>query len=136
MHTIKETILQLNTHLENKDLNKKHLVDLLLILKDQFGLQFRFLDFEYYNEERKGRARTEKNRNVQSKNYDKAAFFRNFEKVCQDYMEVKKDYEIKKSMFHCEDGCLFYFYLGETKTTEEAKAVFEKFLNNQSDSIS
>ncbi|MCE5345386.1 MAG: hypothetical protein LLG13_03725 [Bacteroidales bacterium] len=115
MKTPEELILKLNELLEADQFDQDKIECILKQLKEHYKLNIKFLDFKYYNEYRRRFARKEKMKYVRIQDFETAAKFRNLEKECLNYISIKNDYNIEKSMFYYDLNYLFYFYFGKAK---------------------
>ena len=58
---------------------------------------------------------------ISKQDFAKAAEYRNSEKECQNYIDIKEEYGISKSMFYFEKEYLFYFYFGTAKIDKKIR---------------
>jgi hypothetical protein len=115
METPEEIVQKLNELLESDlfDLNEFDSLIKRFMLKVKTDIKF--LDFEYYNEARMESARSNKMAKVTLKDFEAAAEFREMERECQKYIEIKTEYNLEKSAFYYGNDQLFYFCLGTAK---------------------
>ena len=59
--------------------------------------------------------------NVKLKDFERAAEFREMEKECLNYIQLKREFNIEKSIFYYEKDYLFYFCLGTAKNDKIVK---------------
>jgi hypothetical protein len=121
MKTPEELILILNELLEADQFDWDKFECILKQLKEHYKSDIKFLDFKYYNEYRRKLARKEKMKYVRIQDFETAAKFRNLEKECLNYISIKNDYNIEKSMFYYDPDYLFYFYFGTAKNDKLIK---------------
>ena len=120
MENPEEIGLKLNELLES-EFDRNEFDILIKLLKEQFKIDIKFLDFEYYNEERLESARINKMAKVKSQDFVAAAKFREMEKECLNYIKIKTEYNIEKSTFYYDKDYLFYFCLGTAKNDKIVK---------------
>jgi len=123
MMPIQEIVEKLNQALTNVDFNKDEVENLLVLLTEHQQVKVKILDFEYYNEERLEYAKNEKSKEVKFQNFEQAASWRHREKKILKYIELRKEFNIKKSGFHFEEEFLFFFYLGTEKNDKQLKEI-------------
>ena len=120
MENPEEIVFKLNELLES-EFDRNEFDILIKLLKEQFKIDIKFLDFEYYNEERLESARINKMAKVKSQDFVAAAKFREMEKECLNYIKIKTEYNIEKSTFYYDKDYLFYFCLGTAKNDKIVK---------------
>lgn len=114
-----EVILQeLNKLVEYYQFDYTEFDFLINLLKEKRKTDVKFLDFEYYSEERMESARSNKNAKVKLKDFEAAAEFREIEWECLKFIKLKSEYHIEKSQFYYDKDYLFYFCLGTAKNDE------------------
>lgn len=128
METCENIIRNLNELLEADNINMQQFDDLLKSLKELYNPRIKLIDFEFYNEESKERFSKEKLICVKLHNFDKAAYNRGLELECLKYINLKTEFEIKKSMFYYEQNYLLYFYLGTAKNDKSIRSFLKGFL--------
>jgi len=128
MMVVEEIVKKLKLALNNADFNTHEFENLLESLTEQEKVKLKILDFEYYNEERLEHAKNEKIEGVKSQNFEWAASWRDNEKKILKYIELREEFNIKKSGFHFEEGFLLYFYLGTEKNDEQIKEIIKEKL--------
>lgn len=122
-----EVILEkLKLALNNADFSTTEFDNLLTSLLEQKEIKIKILDFEYYNEKRLEHIQKEKIEGVKSLNFGYAASCRDTEKKILKFIELRDEFEIKKSGFHFENGFLFYFYLGTEKNDKHIKEIIKQ----------
>jgi hypothetical protein len=94
---------------------------LLNELKELENPKIVLIDFEYYNCEKLKFYYDKKLEFITIQDFEAAARYYTLEKECQEYLDIKEGYGIKKSMFFFEKEFLFYFYLGTTKIDNKVK---------------
>ena len=58
---------------------------------------------------------------VKLQDFEAAAKFREMEKECMNYIEIKAEYNIEKSSFYYGNDYLFYFCLGTAKNDKSVR---------------
>jgi hypothetical protein len=114
MENPEEIVLKLNELLES-EFDRNEFDILIKLLKEQFKIDIKFLDFEYYNEYRLEYARSNKMAKVKLQDFVATVKFREMEKECMNFIELKAEFNIEKSSFYYDKGYLFYFCLGTAK---------------------
>jgi hypothetical protein len=121
MENPEEIVLKLNELLESDQFDRNEFDFLIKLLKEQVKTGVKFLDFEYYNEDRLKSARSNKMAKVKLQDFEMAAKFREMEKECMNYIEIKTEYNIEKSSFYYGNDYLFYFCLGTAKNDKSVR---------------
>lgn len=127
---VEEILEKLQLTLNIADFNTAEFENLLESLIEQEKVKLKILDFEYYNEERLEHAKKEKIEGVKSQNFEWAASWRDKEKKILKYIELREEFDIKKSGFHYEEGFLLYFYLGTEKNDIQIKELIKQRIKN------
>lgn len=128
METCENIIRNLNEVLEADNINMQQFDDLLKTLKELYNPRIKLIDFEFNNEESIERYRREKIICVKLHNFEKAAYYRSLELECLKYIDLKTEFDIKKSTFHYEQNYLLYFYLGTAKNDKSIRSFLKVFL--------
>jgi len=121
MENPEEIVLKLNELLESDQFDRNEFDFLIKLLKEYVKTDVKFLDFEYYNEDRLKSARSNKMVKVKLQDFEAAAKFREIEKECMNYIEIKTEYNIEKSSFYYGNDYLFYFCLGTAKNDKNVR---------------
>jgi len=121
MEKLDEMVQKLNKLMESDQFDRTEFDFLINRIKDELKQPVKFLDFEYFNEERLEFARSNKMANVKLKDFERAAEFREMEKECLNYIQLKREFNIEKSIFYYEKDYLFYFCLGTAKNDKIVK---------------
>jgi len=121
MENPEEIVLKLNELLESDQFDRNEFDFLIKLLKEYVKTDVKFLDFEYYNEDRLKSARSNKMVKVKLQDFEAAAKFREMEKECMNYIEIKAEYNIEKSSFYYGNDYLFYFCLGTAKNDKNVR---------------
>ncbi len=126
MIAVEEIVEKLKLTLNSTDFNINDFENLLESLIEQEEVKRKILDFEYYNEKRLEHAKKEKIEGVKSQNFEWAASWRDKEKKILKYIELREEFDIKKSGFHYEEDYLLYFYLGTEKNDIQIKEIIKQ----------
>jgi hypothetical protein len=129
MESAENLVLELNKLLIADQFNRREFDRLVLVIKKQFNPDIKFLDFEYFNEQRGESARREKIRNIKLQKFDIAAEWRNLELECINYIDIKTEYKIDKSIFYYDQNYLFYFYFGTARNDKTAREYIKELLD-------
>lgn len=76
------------------------------------------VDFKYFDENRLKKARQEKLKGELIKNFQYVRSQRRLERVCQQYLELKTQFDIEKSIFLFEENVLLYCHFGTSKNDQ------------------
>jgi hypothetical protein len=121
VETSENLILKLNELLERDRFYSKKLDSLLREFRELENPKIVLIDFEYFNEARLHLLEKKKINYIRKQNFVKAAEYRDFERECQNYIDIKEEYGISRSMFYFEKEYLFYFYFGTTKIDKKVR---------------
>jgi len=124
MELIDEVADELNELLDAKRLDKKKLKKLIGELMKLSRVEFRFLNFEFFNADLKELAVERKIKHVSESNFEAASRYRELEVECLSYLRFKKYFSWKDSLFYPERNMLLYFYTGKSKNDLELKEYF------------
>jgi hypothetical protein len=125
VETAENLVLKLNELLEEDRFYTKRLDNLLKDFRELEDPKIVLIDFEYYNEARLSLLKKKKMLCIRKQNFAKAAEYRNSEKECQNYIDIKEEYGISRSMFYFEKEYLFYFCFGTTKIDKKVREHLE-----------
>jgi hypothetical protein len=121
METTENLVLKLNELLEGDRIHRKKIGYLLGEFRKLENPKIVLIDFEYYSVERLCILKKRKIECINYQNFEEAARYRTLEKECQEYIELKEEYRISKSMFYFETEYLFYFYFGTAKIDKKVR---------------
>jgi translation initiation factor IF-3 len=127
METSENIVLKLNELLEINHLILDEFDDLMKLFKEKHKPIIKILDFEYYNEARRESSRNSKIKNIELQKFDLAAENRELEKECINYISLKNEYKIEKSIFYYDQNFLFYFHLGTAKNDKLIREYLKEF---------
>ncbi len=126
MKTIDDIVFIMNIMLYTKEFNPNEFQDLLNEVREKYHPKIGMLDFAYYDETRSKGWRHKKIDAVRNTDFDKAALYRNQEKLAEELMEFKKRFKIKKSIFTFEKNYLAYLHVGNARNDKKIKEIFSK----------
>jgi len=129
METTENLILKLNELLDSERFYPKRFKKLLTEFKELENPKIVLIDFEYYNCDKLKFFNSKKMESIDIQSFEAAARYRTLEKECQEYLDLKEGYGIKKSMFFFEKEYLFYFYLGTAKLDKKIREFIMPFIN-------
>jgi len=115
---------QLNLLLVNPQADLQPLETMLCELKRKHLVNFLFVDFTYYTQERLSYAQEEKIKCVEDLRFEPAVSFRDLELKCQKYTNYRMQNNLTKSKFLQEDNTLIYLHLGLNNVEDHAAAIF------------
>lgn len=121
METTENLVLKLNELIKGERFYRKKLDILLKEFKELENPKIVLIDFEYYNEARLHHLKKKKIYYIRKQDFSKAAEYRNYEKECQNYIDIKEEYGISRSMFYFEKEYLFYFCFGTAKIDKKVR---------------
>jgi hypothetical protein len=128
METSENLILKLNELLEGERFYRKRFDKLLNDFKELENPKIVLVDFEYYSWDRLRLLYDKKMEFIGLQNFEAAAEYRTLEKECQEYLDIKFEYGINKSMLFFEKKILFYFYFGMAKNDKKAREYMKEML--------
>lgn len=128
METTENLILKLNELLEDKRFSQRRFEKLLKEFKELENPKIKLIDFEYYNWERWKFLFNKKMEFIGIQDFESAAKYRTLERECQEFLDIKVDYGIKRSLFFFEKEYLFYFYFGTAKNDKIVKKHLKELL--------
>ena len=114
MERVEELVLEFNKTLKYDGYIKKKAAELIELAKNKFNVKIKMLDFAFYNELTQMCANDEKLKSVKEQNFEYAATQRELERKCEKFIEIRKQFKIRKTSFYYEKKYLFYFYFGKT----------------------
>lgn len=119
---ISEKIIEkLNGLITEDDFRLADFNSLLTQLPEKKSIKIILIDFEYYNEDRLKFLQESKIECIKVQDFEEAANYRKLEKECQEYIDIRAEYDIKKSMLFFEKISLYYFYFGSSAIDEIVK---------------
>jgi hypothetical protein len=121
VETSENLVLKLNELLEWDRFYKKRFNSLLSEFRELENSKIILIDFEYFSEARLHLLKKRKMNYIRKQDFVKAAEYRNSEKECQNFIDIKEEYGISRSMFYFEKEYLFYFYFGTSKIDMKAR---------------
>jgi len=128
MYKPEEMVLKLNEFLEAEQFPPGQFKSLIKLFIERYKPEIKILDFDYYRESSLHMAQKKKMKYVSIQDFETAAKFRELEKECLNYIEIKTEYNIKKSMFYYDQNYLFYFHLGTAKNDKKVKEYIKKLV--------
>jgi hypothetical protein len=131
MQTLENYVTKLNLLLDENELNQKQFECLTEEIIEKFNPKFSLLDFKFYNEELKQRSSKEKRKAIYKGDYELAAEKRNIERECQQHINLKMDFDVKKSMFYASNNYLYCFNLGITENDRLVNECFARLSKGQ-----
>ena len=112
MEKLDEMVQELNELMESESFDRTEFDFLIKQIKEQLKTDLKFLDFEYYNEVRMETARNNKIAKEKIKDFNAAFEYREIERKCLKYGQLKSEFHIEKSSFYLYKDYLLYFCLG------------------------
>ncbi len=126
MKASEQSLCRLNSMLQSEQATVKEITDLVLLITDLTGWKLKVIDFNLYDENLLEQLKKDKTIAIKKSEYEKAASFRDQEILCEKHIAFKKQYQLKHSIFHFENGEIWYCYVGKSlKETELFKSLIE-----------
>jgi hypothetical protein len=113
--SIKYFLKKLNSFLDNKEFDIGKFGRTLKRFEKRFNFKIGVIDFKYFDENRLKNAQREKLKGDLIKNFQYFRSQRRLERVCQQYLELKTQFDIDKSIFMFEENVLMYCHFGTSK---------------------
>ena len=127
MDTIEDFVIELNKLINTHQISpKKAIKPLLISIKQQFDVKYKFIDITEYDEELLKMLQTEKINFVKAQKFTIANLLRDLQKKCVDVIDLKNEYNITQSEFRYEQGYLMYFCCGSTYIDGSVREYFAK----------
>ena len=127
METIDELVRELNGLLKAKELPKEKATELIEEAKSKFKVKIKMLDFAFYNELTQLCAHDEKLKGVKEQKFEYAAEQRELQRKCDQFIELRKQFRVKKSSFFYEEKYLVFFYMGKTPIDKYFKELLAEY---------
>jgi hypothetical protein len=115
LETFAPVIAKINKLLNSEEFELDDFKNTWDILGVDLKANLKFLDFLTLNEARAEEMRQEKMKHVRLQDFEKAAEYRMFEKVCLDHIKMKNDEKIKISEFRFDGEAVSYWYMGNAR---------------------
>jgi hypothetical protein len=115
MESMENVVLKLNELLETENLSQESFLVLFEEIRKNESIIIKILDFEQHSEERLAYARKEKIKEVGIQNFGSAAAWRDKEKKIQKYLDLKKELNVRQSLFYFQEDYLLFLYLGTAR---------------------
>jgi hypothetical protein len=131
METLPELVIKLNGMLDSETFSNEEFLSILNGLIERFNPRLKILDFEFNNEDRLRLLKGQKMKEVKLQNFVRAAELRDMEKLCMDYIELRKTLGTEKSMFYHEDEYLCYFHMGTSRNDGAVIRLLEGFIHEK-----
>jgi hypothetical protein len=126
MKTVDDIVFIMNIMLYAKEFNSNEFQDLLNEIREKYHPKIGMLDFVFYDVTKSKWWRNRKIDAVRNSDFDKAASYLNQEKLAEEFMQFKKRFKIKKSIFTFEKNYLVYLYVGNARNDKKIKEFFSK----------
>lgn len=126
MENPEEMVRKLNEMVDSDEFNLTEFDFHFKRFMEQANISVRFLDLEYFNEQRMLEARSNKTAKEELKDFNAAFEYREIERKCEKYCQLKSEFKIEKSTFYIYKDYLLYFCLGNGKNDK----VLRDFLND------
>lgn len=124
MKTIREISKVLNSLLVADKPEKRMFEEMIRSAVTQHKLTLQLIDLWFYDERRLKSLGKQKIRLIKIQDFENAAAIREHEKVCNSYIEMRKEYKIADSRFELDDEFVFYIHLGTAKNDRKIKGWF------------
>jgi hypothetical protein len=115
MEKPEEIVQKLNKVVDSDPFDLTELDSLVKRFMEQAKTSVKFLDLEIYGEARMLEARRNKIAKEELKDFNSAFEFREIERKCEKYSQLKSEFHIEKSSFYQYKDYLLCFCLGTAK---------------------
>ncbi|MDY0144022.1 MAG: hypothetical protein RBR97_19240 [Bacteroidales bacterium] len=125
MQKEKQILDKLNSFIEAENFNKSSFTETLnsfLALNDCKPI-VTVIDFIFYNNELLSNSKKEQEIGIKTQNFEWVAFWRDKEKECLKFLNLKENLDIRQSIFLLLDKELLYFYIDSSKNDKYIKQI-------------
>jgi|WetSurMetagenome_2_1015567.scaffolds.fasta_scaffold00011_112 hypothetical protein len=119
---------ELNSMLKSDNPSRQRFEELTSILVKDLEIMPLLIDFKYYSEKRLKKLKAEKFRLIKQQDFENAAKARDLEKECQDFINLKNEYQITNSSFAVDDEFITYLYTGNNETDMKILRWYKKLI--------
>jgi hypothetical protein len=115
MEKPEKIIQKLNEVVDSDPFDLTEFDSLIIQFKELLKTDVKFLDLEFYDEARMITARSNKTAKEELNDFNAAFEYREIERKCLKYSQLKSEFNIEKSSFYQYKDYLLYFCLGTGK---------------------
>lgn len=130
--TLEEALTELNEMLTDTVFSRKHLDNILEVLKTHYNIEFKILDLSRATHEFKEQLRDEKIAMVLQQNFEYAAMQRDREKKVEKYLKLKEELGITKSKFYLDGNKIFYCFSNTMINDKTVLEIIEDYIKTNS----
>lgn len=127
METIDKLVRELNGLLKANEIQAEKAVELIEEAKSRFKVKVKMLDFAFYCELTQLCAHDEKLKGVKEQKFEYAAEQRELERKCDQFIQLRRLFKVKKSSFFYEEKYLVFFYMGKTPIDKFFKELLAEY---------
>jgi hypothetical protein len=124
----KEITDELNLMLLSENPSRKRFLELTEELAAVHRIMPLLIDLKYFSERRLRQLKSMKLKMVKVQDFENAASYRDLEKECQTYLDMKSEYNITASSFVIDEDFITCIYLGSSRNEEKIFRWFNKFM--------
>lgn len=117
--SIKYFLKKLNSFLDTKDFEIDKFGKTLTRFEKRFDTKIGVIDFKYYDEQRLMKVRKKMLKQERIQNFGYLRNLSRLERICLNYIELRKLFSFEKSMFLYEENYLLFCYCGTSKNDLE-----------------
>jgi hypothetical protein len=119
---------ELNLMLVSGHPSHRRFLELTEALAKKYGIMPLLIDLKYFSERRLSRLKSMKFKKVREQDFETAATYRDLEKECQDYIDMKTEYSITATSFVIDEDFITCIYLGNNRNEEKIFRWYNKFI--------
>ena len=119
---------ELNLLLSSENPSRKRFMELTAELATVHRIMPLLIDLKYFSEKRLRQLKSMKLKKVKVQDFETAATYRDLEKECQSYLDMKSEYNITASSFVIDEDFITYIYLGSSRNEEKILRRYNKFI--------
>jgi hypothetical protein len=119
--SIKYFLHRLNGFLEADDMRIGQFGRTLARFEKRFSFKIGLIDFKYYDEKRLMKVRKKILKQERIQNYGYIRNLAKLERICLNYIELRKLFNFEKSVFLYEENYLLYCHCGNSKNDWQIK---------------
>ena len=119
--SIKYFLKKLNSFLDTREFEIGKFGRTLKRFEKRFNFKIGVIDFKYYDERRLMKVRKKMLKQERIQNFGYLRNLGRLERICLNYIELRKLFSFEKSMFLYEENYLLFCYCGTSKNDEKIK---------------
>ena len=119
---------ELNLLLISEDPTRKRFLELTGELATVHRIMPLLIDLKHFSEKRLRRLKSMKLKKIKEQDFENAARYRDLEKECQSYLDMKSEYNITASTFVIDEDFITCIYLGNNRNEEKILRWYKQFI--------